>query len=86
MLRMTVDVELLKISVTMTRDGKSETVVMEKTGLGSWKGTEKAVVTEERLAALFPDASAYDIQDVVDDLFSRGMDMHSELLLDDEST
>jgi hypothetical protein len=72
------------VSVKMALGSRSVSVTMKKTGAGSWKGTARAADTEARLAKLFPDVGACELEGVVDNLLSQGMDMHRELMLDED--
>lgn len=81
---MTVTVEPKTISVTLTNGGKTATSTMTREGPGSWKGAVKAAVTEKAFEKAFPDCNPEEINDIVDDLFSKGMDLHNELMMDDD--
>ncbi len=79
---LTVDVWPGQVTVTVSRDdGRSVASTMMKDGPGTWRGTMKADKTTAEFEALFPDENVDEIEDIVSDLSSRGMDLHRELLL-----
>lgn len=82
---MTVTVEPKKVTVTIDKDGTAVSSSMVQEGPGHWKGTEKASIFEEALADLFEGCDDGEIGSIADDLSSRGIDMHNELMLAEDA-
>lgn len=66
-------------SITLNNGKESTTVSMERMSPSSWKGIQKAAVTQAACEALFPDVDADALETIVDNCSSAALDLHGEL-------